>query len=100
MLRSVLSRKWRSLNFLLYGQNLALITITFYSIPQQLALINMLRSVDDGCRKNAVFCLKTMSQWKHGQDSLNQDLDIEQMLSALCNLLSCGDESLGRMAAV
>lgn len=67
---------------------------------QQLSLINMLRSVEDGCRKNAAFCLKNMSQWKNGQDSINQDLDIEQLLSTMCNLLTCGDEDLGKMAAV
>ena len=60
----------------------------------------MLRSVDEGCRKNAAFCLKTMSQWNDGQDRLNDDPDIEQLLKLLCALLTCGEEDLGKMAAV
>ena len=60
----------------------------------------MLRSVDEGCRKNALFCLKTMSGHKDGKDQLNGDPDIETLKKLLCNSLSCGDEDLGKMASV
>ena len=59
----------------------------------------MLRSVDDGCRKNACFCLKNMSAFHAGQDAINKDPDIETLLRLLCTMLTCGDEDLGKMAA-
>lgn len=60
----------------------------------------MLRSVDEGCRKNSAFCLKTMSTWDDGQDRINDDPDIDHLLKLLCNLLTCGDEDLGKLASV
>lgn len=60
----------------------------------------MLRCVDEHCRKNAAFCLKKMSETEEGQDRINGDPDVDLLLKLLCNLLTCGDEDLGKMAAV
>ena len=62
-------------------------------------LIQMLRSLDDGCKKNSAFCLKAISQWKVGQQQVNDDPDITYLLEILTKFLTAGDEDLAKMAS-